>query len=172
MKNTHIQKIDTANIEQLQMIGKQTFFETFADTNTDEDMELYLNQSFSIEQLTQELNNPYSLFYMATIDDEVVGYLKVNWSKAQTERHDLQAFEIERIYVLNKFHGKKVGQLLYEKALNIAKNKQAKYLWLGVWEKNPKAIRFYDKNGFVVYDKHSFILGKDIQTDVLMKLQL
>lgn len=172
MKNTLLKKADITNIELLQKIGKQTFIETFAQTNTTEDMDKYLIQSFSTKQLSKELNNPYSCFYLAIINDEVVGYLKVNWSKAQTERHDLQAFEIERIYVLNEYHGKKVGQKLYEKALSLAKNRQSTYIWLGVWEKNPKAIRFYEKNGFVVFDKHTFVLGSDIQTDVLMKLHL
>ncbi|MFK8013201.1 MAG: GNAT family N-acetyltransferase [Marinicellaceae bacterium] len=169
MDKPRIEKIDARQIEKLQKIGKQTFFETFADSNTSEDMEKYLTNSFAKSKLIQELNNPNSCFYLAKLNSRIVGYLKVNWSDAQTEPQEPGAFEIERIYVLNKFHGKKIGQSLFKKALNIAESKNSKYLWLGVWEKNPRAIRFYQKNGFVAYDKHTFIVGNDKQTDVLMK---
>lgn len=74
--------------------------------------------------------------------------------------------------MLNQFHGKKIGQILYDKAFEIAKQLNADYVWLGVWEQNPKAIRFYEKNGFVPFDKHVFKLGSDEQTDIMMKLQL
>ncbi len=88
------------------------------------------------------------------------------------EIKDKNYLEIERIYVLKEYHGKKVGQLLYENAIKIAKSKNAEYVWLGVWEKNPRAIRFYEKNGFVAFDKHIFKLGNDKQTDIMMKLKI
>ena len=172
MKTEKIKQIGLSDLKQLQKIGKQTFYETFVDSNTTEDMDKYLNDNFSLQQLTQELNNPHSSFYIATINDITAGYLKTNWLHAQTEQHDDQAFEVERIYVLKEFHGKSIGQKLYEKALSIAKKKKSKYLWLGVWEHNPRAIRFYEKNGFVAFDKHEFIVGTDRQTDILMKLML
>jgi diamine N-acetyltransferase len=74
--------------------------------------------------------------------------------------------------VLKEFHGKNVGKLLYEKALHIARQKNAGYVWLGVWEENHRAIRFYKKNGFKEFDKHIFRLGNDNQTDIMMKLNL
>ncbi|MNE41268.1 Protease synthase and sporulation negative regulatory protein PAI 1 [compost metagenome] len=80
--------------------------------------------------------------------------------------------EIERIYVLRAFHGKKVGQILYEKALQIAEVLGLSFIWLGVWEKNLRAIQFYEKNGFVAFDKHIFKLGDDEQTDIMMKKEL
>lgn len=60
--------------------------------------------------------------------------------------------------------------MLYEKALQIAKHKNTAYIWLGVWEENPRAISFYKKNGFEAFDNHVFILGNEEQTDILMKL--
>ena len=74
--------------------------------------------------------------------------------------------------MLQSFHGKKLGQALYEKAIQIANEKKVQYLWLGVWEKNNKAIQFYKKNGFVQFDTHIFKLGNDEQTDIMMKLAL
>jgi diamine N-acetyltransferase len=172
MDEIEIKKIGVPDIEQLQVIGRQTFFETFADGNTEENMQKYLEEGFTVDKLTSELTNPNSEFYFALFDNKVIGYLKINFGQAQTELKDKKALEIERIYVLKEFHGKKVGQILYDTAFKIAKQTGANYLWLGVWEENPRAINFYKKNGFVEFDKHIFKLGDDEQTDIMMKLQL
>ena len=135
-------------------------------------MNKYLEEGFSIERLTAELTNSSSEFYFAVLDNQVIGYLKLNSGESQTELKDSKALEIERIYVLKEYHGRKVGQLLYEKAMQVARQTDADYVWLGVWEENPRAIRFYKKNGFVEFDKHIFRLGDDEQTDIMMKLPL
>lgn len=153
----------------LQEISINTFTETFSSTNTEENMISYLKEGFSLEKLTSELNNIYSTFYFAEQEARVIGYLKLNFGESQTELKDHNALEIERIYVLNEFHGKKVGQLLYDKAIQIARQKQVAYVWLGVWEENHRALKFYQKNGFVEFDQHIFKLGDDEQTDIMMK---
>src|SRR5688500_6184492 len=137
MTDIDIQKVTLDNIDQLQKIGRQTFYETFSVGNTEENLAKYLDEGFSIEKLTAELSDNNAQFYFATLEDNVVGYLKLNFGQSQTELQDDKALEIERIYVLKNFHGKKVGQLLYDKALQIARQKCADYVWLGVWEKNP-----------------------------------
>src|SRR5690606_28542141 len=172
MKNITVQKVPLNDIDQLQEIGRQTFYETFAGSNTEDDMQKYLDDSFSELKLTAELTDPNSEFYFAILDDKVIGYLKVNFGQSQTELKDDKALEIERIYVPKEFHGKKVGQILYDKALQIARQKNTDYVWLGVWEENPRAISFYKKNGFVEFDKHIFKLGNDEQTDIMMKLKI
>jgi|GEM_PF-194150 len=172
IENMEIRKVTLNEIEQLQYISRKTFWEAFAADNTEENMNKYLEEGFSLEKLTSEINNEHSVFYFAVSDDEIIGYLKLNFGGSQTELKDTNALEIERIYVLPQFHGKKVGQALYEKALQIAGEIDADYIWLGVWEENTKAIRFYKKNGFVEFDKHLFMLGDDEQTDILMKLEL
>ena len=172
MENIIIKKATLKDVDQLQKIGRQTFSETFAEGNSAENLQKYLEEGFSVEKLTAELNNEDSEFYFAELDQTIIGYLKLNSGEAQTELKDVQALEIERIYVLQEFHGKKVGQLLYEKAMNVAKQKNADYVWLGVWEENPRAIRFYQKNGFIAFDKHIFKFGNEEQTDIMMKLQL
>jgi ribosomal protein S18 acetylase RimI-like enzyme len=169
METIQLKKVSLNDVEELKSIGKQTFIETFSAENTEGNMQRYLDEGFSTEKITQELKEPYSYFYFALIEGQVIGYLKVNTSEAQTEKQDNRALEIERIYVLRKFHGKKVGQMLYKKALSIAQEINAPYIWLGVWEKNPRAINFYKKNGFIEFDKHIFKLGKDEQTDIMMK---
>lgn len=135
-------------------------------------MTQYLKEGFSQEKLTAEVSNPHSEFYFAMWSNTVIGYLKLNFGSSQTELKDAQALEIERIYVLQEFHGQKVGQSLYEKAMETATQAGVDYVWLGVWEENHRAIRFYTRNGFVEFDKHIFRLGEDEQTDIMMKLQL
>lgn len=169
MSEIQIRKAGLADLQRLQAIGRQTFSETFSTVNTEANMKQYLEEGFSAEKLTTELKNPNSEFYLAEHGGEVIGYLKLNSGAAQTELKEAGGLEIERIYVLGAFHGRKVGQLLYEKALEIAEGKDADYIWLGVWEENHRAIGFYQKNGFVAFDKHVFRLGEDEQTDVMMK---
>jgi diamine N-acetyltransferase len=172
LENIKILKASINEIELLQKIGKQTFHETYSGGNTVENMSEYLQDTFSIEKLTNELNNQHSEFYIAVFEDQTIGYLKVNLQQAQTELKDASSLEIERIYVLKEFHGQKVGQLLYHKAIQIAKSNRLKYMWLGVWDKNPRAINFYKKNGFIEFGKHVFRLGNDDQTDLMMRLEI
>jgi len=170
--NTLIRHISIKDLAELQKIGKETFTETFTEHNTKEDLDKYLEESFSNEKLSAELTNPQSCFYFAEEDENIFGYLKINFGDAQTEVKDNKALEIERIYVLQDFHGKKIGQALFEKAIAIATEMKVNYIWLGVWEQNHKALQFYKKNGFVPFDTHIFKLGNDEQTDIMMKLEL
>ncbi|PWW29365.1 GNAT family N-acetyltransferase [Chryseobacterium sp. AG844] len=169
MSSIIINKASAEDVEIVQSLGRQTFSETFAENNTEEAMKKYLEESFNTKKIKSELNNPDSFFYIAWEEDNPVGYLKVNSGEAQTELQDDTALEIERIYVKKSHHGKKVGQLLYNKALETAEQLKKSYLWLGVWEKNLRALQFYRKNGFVEFDKHIFRLGEEEQMDLMMK---
>ena len=169
MESISIDQISLESLKQLQDISRQTFLETFSSSNTEENMKAYLEESLSDAKLSTELSNEASEFYFATLEHEVIGYLKLNFGQSQTELKDDKALEIERIYVLKAFHGKRVGQLLYDKAIQVALEKGASYVWLGVWEENLRAISFYKKNGFVAFDQHIFKLGDDEQTDIMMK---
>jgi ribosomal protein S18 acetylase RimI-like enzyme len=170
--NITIVQINNSNIAALQQIGRQTFAETFAESNTAENMAKYLEEAYAYEKLSAEVNDANSVFYFAMMEDKEIGYLKLNFGASQTELKDNDALEIERIYVLKEFHGKKIGQLLFDKAIEVAKAKQVAYVWLGVWENNKRALQFYTKNGFVEFDQHIFVLGDEAQTDIMMKLEL
>lgn len=172
MGEIQIKDVVEENLDQLQKLARQTFDETFREVNTEEDMEKYLEESFNKEQIEKEFFDPETSFYFAVEGNEVIGYLKVNWGEAQTDLKEVHGFEIERIYVLSKFHGQKVGDRLFEKALEVSRKLKKRFVWLGVWEKNPRAIRFYEKKGFVTFDKHQFKLGEDLQTDLLMRLEM
>lgn len=172
MEHIKISKASIGEIETLQQIGRATFFETFAASNTASDMKKYLDENFHQDKLSAEIKRPDSQFYIAWEDEHAIGYLKVNAGQAQTELQDESSLEIERIYVLSAYHGKKVGQLLYEKALEVAGLLKKSSIWLGVWEENPRAIKFYTKNGFVPFDQHIFKMGEDEQTDIMMRKRL
>ena len=167
-----IRKINIDDLEALRNLSIQTFKETFEEVNTEEDMQKYLDENLSIEKLKTELENVNSEFYFAENNGEILGYLKLNFKDAQTEKLEENHFEIERIYVLKTFLGQKIGQILFDKAIEIGREKNLEYVWLGVWEENHRAIRFYGKNGFEIFGKHDFVLGEDVQTDLLMKMKI
>lgn len=167
-----IKKATISDLEIIQEISIQTFTETFADVNSAENMKNYVHDNFNSAKVASEINNRESAFYIASLENETVGYLKLNFGNAQTEIVNKQAIEIHRIYVSKAFLGKKIGQLLLDEAIKIARQSGANYLWLGVWEENYRALQFYRKNGFVKFDKHVFILGKEEQTDLLMQLEI
>jgi len=172
MENVKIVKATSADADQLQKIASETFIEAFSAVNTEENMKHYLEQNLSLNKLTEEINNQGSTFYFAVFEDTTIGYLKINTGNAQTELKDDLALEIERIYVMKAYYGKGVANMLYDQAIATAFEINANYVWLGVWEENPRAISFYTKNGFVPFDKHIFKLGSDIQTDIMMKKNL
>ena len=165
-------KLNITDLENLQKISITTFRETFEEVNTEEDMQKYLNENLNEEKLKSELENQNSEFYFAENNGEILGYLKLNFKDAQTEKVEENHFEIERIYVLKAFLGQKIGQILFDKVIEIGREKNLEYVWLGVWEENHRAIKFYEKNGFKVFGKHKFVLGEDVQTDLLMKMKI
>ncbi len=172
MENIILKRATASDLAQLQVISKQTFLEAFSSTNNEDDMIQYVEKSFSRVQLQSELENNDTAFYLATLADSVIGYLKLNFGQSQTELKDKEGMEIERIYVSKDYLGKEVGKLLMEKAIQVAQSAGVNYVWLGVWEENSRAISFYQKNGFIKFDQHPFMLGNDEQTDIMMKLIL
>ena len=172
MNEMEVYQVQKADLLALQEISRQTFFETFGAVNTDEDMNQYLEVNLSMEQLTLELSNPSTSFYFAKNGKEILAYLKLNEADAQTEKREIPSMEIERIYVRKEFQNRGVGQFLLDHSIQITKDKQLKLIWLGVWEHNVSALRFYERNLFQFFGKHSFILGSDEQTDLLMELHL
>lgn len=170
--NTTIRQATINDINALQKISQQTFTETYASVNTAENMQQYLSTVFSTESLQAELNNTNTVFYFAVTNDTITGYLKLNFNTTPNSLKNNNAVEVERIYVLQQMQGKKLGQLLLNKAIEVAQEKNVDFLWLGVWEHNTKAIQFYTKNGLAPFDTHIFMLGNDKQIDILMKLPI
>jgi len=170
--NIQIIKIDLSQADTLLAFSKRTFYEFFAPLNDAANMEAYSASAFTMERMLRELADIDSDFYFAMLDDEISGYLKLNFNNAQTEFQEPDAMEIERIYVSNSHYRKGIGQQLMDFALGIARQKKSRYVWLGVWERNYNAIGFYHSHGFELFSSHQFVLGDDVQTDLLMKKML
>lgn len=168
----HIFQATEEHINALVDLGRTTFVQTYAKDNSVDNMIEYLDEHFNLNQLASELNNPNSFFYLAEKENEYVGFLKLNTGDAQTEETEAAAFEVERIYVLKKFQGQRIGKLFMDKAIKVAKAHEAPFVWLGVWEENPKAIGFYEKCGYKAFGTHTFTIGDDDQTDIMMKLKV
>lgn len=160
------------DVPALAEIGARTFHDTFAQYNTEEDMQLYLEKTFTHDQLLREMNDPASTFVLAKDGDVVVGYAKLRDGKNPNELNEEHGIEIERIYSSKDYLGKNVGKALMQTCLNIAQQRGYTIVWLGVWEHNPRAIAFYEKWGFEKFGAHPFLLGNDLQTDILMKKKL
>lgn len=156
----------------LREVSYKTYNDTFGHMNTPSNMKAYLEQAFDIRKLRDELSDSDSLFYFLYGDEELAGYLKLNEYKVQTDINDPHSLEVERIYVTKEFQGQGLGNILLNKAVDVAKMRGKSYIWLGVWEKNDRAISFYKKNGFYAIGKHSFFMGEEEQTDFIMRKDL
>lgn len=158
------------DLRDLLHVARTAFLQAFTAGNKPENVSAYLEEAFNFDQLRKELSNPASTFFLAEVEGELVGYIKVNLVPAQTDVHDPESLEISRLYVLEDYLGLGVGKILLDHALDFAKQNQKKYLWLGVWEKNARAIRFYEKNGLRIFGSHPFPFGDEIQKDYLMRI--
>ena len=156
------------DVTALQLVASETFEETFAEKNTVANMKFYIERAFTLPKLEEELRNPHSEFYFICVDEEVVGYLKINLLDAQSEPMGAEALEVERIYVRKEYQKDGLGKALMIKAVEIAQQLKFKKVWLGVWEKNEHAIAFYERFGFTKQGTHIFLMGDEQQTDYMM----
>jgi ribosomal protein S18 acetylase RimI-like enzyme len=172
LNNLQIKLVRPSDTEDLLILSRKTFYDAFEHVNNPEDFEAYTSVAFTHEQLLSEIENPHSAFYFAIMDGIKVGYIKLNYASAQAEFKDTDGVEISRIYVLADQQGKQIGKELIDFAIANAIGNKLRYIWLGVWEHNHSAIRFYEREGFVRFSSHEFWVGRDKQTDFLMKKEL
>ena len=149
-------------------LSRRTFHETFGYVNTKENMDKFMTGPFTREKLIQEVTEPGNTFLLAFDKDIPVGYVRMREGKKFPEFHDKDSIEIARIYSVNSYIGTGVGQQLMRQCIFIAKELKKEIIWLGVWEKNSRAISFYTKWGFEKFAEHDFLLGDDLQKDWLM----
>jgi ribosomal protein S18 acetylase RimI-like enzyme len=168
-----IKRCTLDDISELQSVCRKTFAETFADQNSEEDMKKFLDESYATDVLERELSDTDSCTYLALNDaGKALGYLKINVADAQTEEGYDNSLEIQRIYILKEAKGQGIGTEFMKIAENKARELGLSYIWLGVWEHNYAAQKFYKRKGFIKFSEHVFVLGDDKQTDYLMKKEL
>lgn len=163
-----IRKAGEADASLIADISRETFFETFAVYNTKADMDKFLAQQFSREMLMEQVIIPGNIFYLAFENNMAAGYVFLK-EGSDAATGGTKPVEISRLYARTAFIGKGVGRSLMQAAIQYASANNNDVIWLGVWEKNQRAIDFYTAFGFVKFGEHDFILGDDVQRDWLMK---
>ena len=148
-----------------------TFWDAFAHhpKNAPDDLNYYMRQAFSLEQIASELANAKNIFLIGELENEAAGYAKIIIDNIEPGITAERPVELNRLYSHQRFLGQGVGQTLMEACFDRARQEDRDVMWLGVWEYNPRAQRFYEKNGFRVVGSHTFLLGDDPQTDLLMQ---
>ena len=167
-----IEPVKNTEAKLLSDISAACFYDTFHEQNSQENMMLFLKESFTADILAKEMLQASNYFFFAKSGNKIAGYIKLSASEAPGEIEENQALEIARIYVVKEIIGQKIGKSLIEFAFSFALQLQKKIIWLGVWEHNNRAITFYQNYGFEKFGEHVFMLGNDAQTDWLMKKEL
>ena len=160
----------TADAEMLSELGAKTFYDTFAKDNTPENMAAHLKNSFSPEIQLAELANPENIFLIIEEDGLPIGYAQLILNSKEEFITGTNPLEVRRIYATQEYIGKGVGKELMQVAIREAQQRGCDCVWLGVWEKNPRAIAFYKKWGFKEVGSHIFSVGDDPQRDYVMEL--
>jgi len=161
-----------ADAQLLSELGARTFYDTFAQDNTPENIDAYLQRSFSPEIQFKELADPGVIFLIAEFEGIPVGYAQLILDSQDEPIKGLKPLEVRRIYASIEHLGKGVGKELMQATIREAQRRNCECIWLGVWEKNQRAIDFYRKWGFREVGSHIFSVGDDPQTDFIMELVL
>lgn len=172
MKEYIIRYANKNDAELIADLSRKTFHETFGYVNTKENMEIFMKEQFSRETLIGEVSEPGNTFLLAFDGETPVGYARMKDGNTRSEFNGKDAIEIARIYSINTYLSTGVGQQLMRQCIFLAKKIKKEIIWLGVWEKNPRAIAFYTKWGFEKFGEHDFLLGNDRQRDWLMMKKL
>ncbi len=171
MENYRVRLAKMTDAETLCELCKSSFYDTFVDTCTAEDMENYLKKTFPLSRIEEEISSEDCVLFVLTLDEKIGGYVKIGWNLIPEMQHR-KAIEIERLYLNSEFIGKGAAQLLMKKCLETASNKNAEVIYLGVWEHNYRAQQFYKKYGFEIFGEHPFPIESTPQTDLWMKKEL
>lgn len=153
-------------------LSRKTFYETFGHVNSKENIDKFMSEQFSREALIKEVVEPGNIFLLAFDGEVPVGYVCMREGKKFREFESKDSIEIARIYAVNTYIGTGVGRQLMRQCIFIAKELKKEIIWLGVWERNPRAIAFYTKWGFEKFAEHDFRLGDDLQKDLLLMKKL
>jgi GNAT superfamily N-acetyltransferase len=169
-----IRKATPEDAKLLTDLSYTTFWDAFANhpKNAPDDLAHYMRQAFNIEQITTELSEPDSVFLIAEMEGKPAGYAKLITGSIEDGITATRPIELSRLYSHQEYLGKGVGQDLMDECFAFARANGHDVMWLGVWEYNPRARRFYEKNGFRFVGRHTFLLGSDPQTDLLMQKEL
>jgi GNAT superfamily N-acetyltransferase len=163
-----VRTANSSDASCLAELGARTFLAAFAKHNNPADIDAYVTEAFNQNTILQELEDPGCRFWLAVADDTYIGYAKIRKSEPLECVGGSKPIELERIYVDASRQSTGVGALLMQEVFDYARHEGYKSVWLGAWEKNPNARRFYERHGFVPVGSKYFMVGNDRQNDVVM----
>lgn len=163
------EEVQKDQLHLLTQVAKNTFITAFETQNNPEDFHSYISEAFAPERLQREWSNKHSTFYFCKLQKTLIGYFKTNIADAQTEFREKMGMELERIYVLSDYQNQGFGKQILDYVVQLANGMGKSYLWLGVWQENPRALSFYEAYGFQKIGTHPYDIGKDRQTDWLLR---
>jgi ribosomal protein S18 acetylase RimI-like enzyme len=154
--------------EALSALAERTFRETFSESNTPSDINAYCADAFGVDVQRRELDDPSTATLVAERDGNFIAYAQVVSHAAPASVAAQRPIELKRFYLDKAFHGSSLSHALMRATRERAEASGADVMWLGVWEHNPRAIRFYEKNGFRRVGEQIFTVGTDPQRDLVM----
>ena len=157
-----------ADASALAAFAARTFYQTFAADNTEADMAAYLERTYGLAPQTAELSSPDVTTLLAHRDQLLIAFAQVRRHAPPAVVPDRTAIELRRFYVDRPAHGSGVAQLLMAAVFDATRALGGRHVWLGVWDRNLRAIAFYRKAGFHDVGTQPFVLGSDHQTDRVM----
>jgi ribosomal protein S18 acetylase RimI-like enzyme len=161
-----------ADARALAALAERTFRDTFGEANSEADMDAHCAANFGEALQQAEIGDPDWTTLVAEDAGSLVGYGQLRWSPAPACVAGSRPIEIYRLYVDGRWHGRGVAAMLMDALLQQAIAMRADTVWLGVWERNPRAIAYYRKSGFHEKGEHRFMLGSDPQRDIVMSRRL
>jgi len=167
-----VRELTTNDIPELRELAIKIFRDTFTHNNTPEAMEGYIEKDYKVSDFEREFSEPHQRYFFVCDGNKAIGYLRVRRNKEVDHLLGTNNIELQRIYVDHAYHGQKVGDKLMQLAIDIATEGKFDWIWLGVWEHNPRAQKFYQKWGFEKFSEHPFYMGEERQTDWLMRRKL
>ncbi len=157
-----------SHLPALRTFSERLFIQTYAPLNTPENMKLYCAEAFSEENFAKEFHQENIRYWLAMYEDVLAGYTKLILD-SPSPGGSLSGVEMARFYIDTPFQGQGLARQLMHHCHKWMQQEGFQEVWLGVWPQNPRAVRFYQKEGFVKIGTADFMLGQDRQTDDLMR---
>jgi ribosomal protein S18 acetylase RimI-like enzyme len=167
-----IRKAEFQNLDNLLALAIKIFIEAFESQNNPDDFKSYTDEAFNKEKFTEEFYEEGSQFFEVFDDENLIGYARLRENNEVDHYLGKNHIELQRIYIDSPYHGRGMANQLLNACEEHALLSGKEWIWLGVWEHNPKAQQFYRKHGYEKFSEHKFMVGQDEQTDWLMRKKL
>ena len=173
-QNMEVQIVEAKlqNLKDLIDIASRSFLEAYPQNTDHENMERYIQEAFSKEEIEKQLQNPSSIFFLMKFKQSICGYAKLRWDRSPKHFGNEKTIELERLYFLDEFKGRGYGTALFQFCIDYSLIKKFEWMWLLVWDENVSGMQFYKRKGFEIFGRKTFHFGNESSEDIVMKLKL